>query len=87
MSSNSGNLKPDVGTVKPKIIRPNLEKIPPELKEYDQWVCWGLKKKANGKFDKIPINPTTGRQAKTNDPSTWGHTLDVSNTLKTTKRP
>ena len=46
--------------------------VPKELIEYDQWVCWRGEKKDNGKLDKIPINPHTGGNAKTNDPSTWG---------------
>lgn len=39
--------------------------IPNELKKLNNWVCWcGT--------DKIPKNPHTGRNAKTNDPKTWG---------------
>lgn len=40
------------------------ENIPAELKQTQQWVCW------TG-ADKIPKNPYTGRNAKSNDPSTW----------------
>lgn len=39
--------------------------IPDELKKQPQWVCW------TG-ADKIPKNPHTGRNAKSNDPTTWG---------------
>ena len=41
-----------------------IENIPQELKALQQWVCWvGA--------DKIPKNPYTGRNAKSNDSSTW----------------
>ena len=66
------NISQNIQKVKPKIILPNLDKTPAALQEYDQWVCWKPKKKADGKIDKIPINPTTGSMAKTNDPTTWG---------------
>ena len=36
--------------------------IPQEMKQVKQWVC------RNGK---IPINPYTGKGAKSNDPNTW----------------
>lgn len=41
------------------------ENIPAELKGLAQWVCW------HG-ADKIPKNPHTGGNAKSNDPKTWG---------------
>lgn len=42
-----------------------IENIPEELKSVDQWVCWvGV--------DKIPKNPANGRNAQSNNPSTWG---------------
>lgn len=42
-----------------------VENIPQELKELKQWVCYvGA--------DKIPKNPYTGGNAKSNDSSTWG---------------
>ena len=41
------------------------ENIPAELRKLKQWVCWvGA--------DKIPKNPFNGRNAKSNDSSTWG---------------
>lgn len=39
--------------------------IPEELKRVKNWVC------CNGK-DKIPKNPFNGKNAKSNDPETWG---------------
>ena len=39
--------------------------IPEELKKVAQWVCVS-------KTDKIPKNPFNGKNAKANDPKTWG---------------
>lgn len=39
------------------------ESIPSELKSVKQWVCWA--------GDKLPKNPYTGNNAKSNDPNTW----------------
>lgn len=41
-----------------------IQNIPSELKQVDQWVCWVGN-------DKIPKNPYTGYNAKSNDKSTW----------------
>lgn len=38
-------------------------KVPQELKEKKQWVCWA--------GDKLPKNPYTGRNAQSNNPATW----------------
>lgn len=48
--------------------------IPQELKNLPNWVCWQAvpDKKAHSGFSKIPINPRTGGQAKSNASSTWG---------------
>src|SRR5215208_6272265 len=52
--------------------------IPPkpalgELRQRPQWVAWNYVWKADkAKWDKPPINPHTGKAAKTNDPRTWG---------------
>jgi len=41
-----------------------IDNLPHEMKQERQWVCWiGA--------DKIPKNPYTGNNAKSNDPSTW----------------
>lgn len=47
-----------------------LENIPAELKNVSQWVCW------QGD-DKVPKNPHDGRNAKSNDNSTWGSFQDA----------
>jgi putative DNA primase/helicase len=50
----------------------NIENIPTELAITPQWVSWSGTAGQNGKMSKIPINPRSGRNAKTNDPATWG---------------
>ena len=42
-----------------------VENIPSELKKVSQWVCVN-------KTDKIPKNPFNGKNAKANNPKTWG---------------
>jgi putative DNA primase/helicase len=49
-----------------------IENVPKELALTPQWVCWSGTVGQNGKMSKIPINPRTGRNAKTDDPATWG---------------
>lgn len=44
--------------------------IPDCLKARAQWVCW-RKIERDGKQTKIQINPATGSNVKTDDPSTW----------------
>jgi hypothetical protein len=45
-------------------------KIPHELRERRQWVCWRLESR-DGKLTKIPFNVRTGKPASTIDPATW----------------
>ena len=49
------------------------ERVPRELKELPQWVCWRLVEDPDrpGKKKKIPIDPRTGGPARSNDPATW----------------
>ena len=50
-----------------KLTNEQLKAIPEELKHIKQWVGWKKRAKGNGKFDKIPVNPATGYNAKTDD--------------------
>ena len=57
--------------------QPDVERIkanvPIEMLEYPHWIGFQLKWDAGrNKFNKIPKNPSTGRNAKTDDPDTWG---------------
>lgn len=47
------------------------EHIPPELKNYPNWVCWQAETESNGRISKKPINPLTGGYAQSNNKSTW----------------
>ncbi len=53
--------------------------IPVELRERPQWVAWKLLPPARlgGKPRKVPVNPKTGRNAATDDPTTWS-TFDLA---------
>jgi len=51
-------------------------KLPQELQNLRQWVCWRLEQdKRSGKDTKVPYNPTTSRRASPSASKTWG-TLD-----------
>jgi len=49
-----------------------LDNIPEELKTTPHWVVWKYEDHEKPKRDKVPYNPRTGRNAKSNDASTWG---------------
>ena len=60
----------------------NFDNIPKELRELDRWVCWRweAKFKKDGTPDepaKMPINPSTGGRAMSNNPATWGTFQDA----------
>lgn len=44
--------------------------LPDALKARVAWVCWRYEER-DGKPTKVPKNPATGRNAKSNDPRTW----------------
>ena len=47
-----------------------IQNIPPSLRAVPQWVCWRSVNR-DGRPTKEPIDPHSGRLAKTNDSSTW----------------
>ena len=52
-----------------QISKRRMQNTPPnQLRQRSQWVVWKLL--ADGR--KMPIDPHTGRAAKTDDPTTWG---------------
>lgn len=55
---------------KPRILEPLIGSIPAMLKSRPQWICWELVKKKE-QWAKVPIIPSTGKPAKTNDSRTW----------------
>ena len=47
------------------------EKVPDELKNMPNWVCWRLEKTSSGKNTKKPIDAKTGNYAQSNNRETW----------------
>ena len=60
------------------------EKIPDDLKNCPNWVCWKSEPdpKSHSGIKKIPINPRTGGQAMSNHPETWS---DFETALRASK--
>jgi hypothetical protein len=53
-------------------MTPRFQKIPSELRDRPQWVCWRMELNEKGKETKVPYCPTaTGRKASSTDPATW----------------
>jgi putative DNA primase/helicase len=57
----------------------NPDGIPEYLKQRPQWIVWGKRTKPfqnalldNGKLNRIPFNPRTGKVALSDDPKSWG---------------
>jgi hypothetical protein len=67
----AGKAAIDNGEARPTAPEVQPENVPAELRERDQWVCWGYERR-HGKWTKIPVDPGTGRLAKSTDPKTWG---------------
>jgi len=62
----------------------NMLNIPEELRKLNQWVAWKPKTQ-DGKIKKIPVNPSTGRNAVVTDPATWttfDHAVSYSSKIK-----
>lgn len=56
-------------SVPPKLIRPDRDKIPAELRKLDRWIVWnGVWKPEKKKFDKVPVQPTGGYKINHLDP-------------------
>jgi putative DNA primase/helicase len=68
----------------------SVETIPRQLTEHPQWVCWkyATRKDKKGviKFTKPPINPKTGRLAKSNDPATHSDFQTAINYAQTSNK-
>lgn len=61
------------------------EYIPDELKSIPNWICWKSEAdpKSHSGIKKIPINPRTGGNAMSNNPSTW---TDFDTALKSSEK-
>ena len=59
----------------PRATRELLERIevnvPRELLDECRWVAWDRTPRNDGRPSKKPLNPKTGKDAKSNDPRTW----------------
>jgi putative DNA primase/helicase len=65
----------------------SFDNIPKELRELDRWVCWRWEEKSNKDGTpadpaKMPINPSTGGRAMSNNPATWGTFQDAVEAVK-----
>jgi hypothetical protein len=56
---------------KPVTIRVRAASVPASMKATGRWVCWRWECR-DADWTKVPIDPKTGRRAKSNDPGTWG---------------
>jgi putative DNA primase/helicase len=56
----------------PSVPQVQAGNIPDILKGLSQWIVWRIGPlKANGKFDKVPVDPQTGRHINAHDPQHW----------------
>ena len=67
---------------KPKFTIEDKELIvsntPKDMQKRKQWVSWRAEwNEKQNKWNKIPINPQTGKNASANQPQTWGD-LDLA---------
>ena len=70
------------------MMTPDIENIPQELRDRDQWVLWKAVEKTNGsgvaKITKVPysaITPETPRKASVTNPQHWSSFDQVANAL------
>ncbi|RVQ67111.1 hypothetical protein EKN06_09325 [Croceicoccus ponticola] len=77
MSSTSAPVYPKIPPVDPT-------PIPPLIKGIKRWLPWRAGPyKPNGKFDKVPIDPVTGRNVSPVDPSNW---VTISDALEACRK-
>ena len=55
--------------------------FPQDLMDLEQWTVWRYVNRS-GKPTKIPVDPLTGMNAKSNDPSTWRTFAEALNCFK-----
>lgn len=51
---------------------PNFEHALAELRAQPVWVAWRPVAQSDGKVNKVPVDPKTGRNASSTNPATWG---------------
>lgn len=64
----------------PRFLPIKPENIPDLLRQESRWVCWKAgPPKADGKFDKFPVDPRGGCKVNGRDPKHWRSFVDVMN--------
>ena len=57
----------------PTVLEVKPDNIPDELKQGRCWIAWVRGEvRPDGTYQKIPVNPKTGRKASSTQPATWG---------------
>jgi hypothetical protein len=56
-------------------MTPRFDRIPSELRELSNWVCWKREQRTNKRGEvhtsKVPYNSASGKHAQSNNPGTW----------------
>lgn len=60
---------------------PDPNRIPLELRERPQWVCWRYEERGD-KLTKVPIDPVTLDSASATNPATWTSFIDAMRTFE-----
>lgn len=64
-----------------RIIAPNFETMPRELKDKNQWILWKAEFRRDGTIGKVP-KQINGINASTTDSSTWSSFQDIEKVFK-----
>ena len=67
---SNGALTASPSGSKPKRTNPVIDRIPLELRERAQWVCWKYEKR-DDRWTKVPVSAKTKKSASSTDPGTW----------------
>ncbi|CAA9371938.1 MAG: hypothetical protein AVDCRST_MAG93-8491, partial [uncultured Chloroflexia bacterium] len=61
---------------------PSIPDVPAELAAYPLWGCWRWEEaRKKGNWKKVPIDPRTGKRAKTTDTATWATLTEATTAL------
>src|SRR2546425_3767199 len=68
----------EIGMPLPRVVEFQFQNIPAEIRDLPQWVVFRFIPVKNWRpgaaktWTKMPVNPITGREARSTDPKTWG---------------
>jgi primase-polymerase (primpol)-like protein len=68
--NNATKKEIETATAKPTPLPVIPDRIPKELRELKQWVCWRYARR-KGRWTKEPVDARTNRLAKSTDAETW----------------